>query len=279
MSCHHFCLLTVLSDSIRLLPLLFIYLLPLTQLIQFGLWTEILPSQPSIPLLRLGKPWQSRTLVLLSLFFWRKENDKHKYKLIYSTSLQASRKIKLSRQSSPCEPSEDYDFNSCVNNGIAKNLGCKPFWILKNPNRLTNCTEAKDITRYLHELKSTSHMDEKSLLDRYSCLKPCSYMEYKVIDEDKDCNILNFGALPFFHISTFFSFFLSWSDNLRWYPPLIQMWQYWTYNSTVQSSPLSRKWWPTLSAPWLRTLVVSSDCLLDSISWWSGIVFFMDWNA
>ena len=115
---------------------------------------------------------------------------------------------KLSRESSPCEPSEDYDFNSCVINGIVKNLGCKPFWILKNPNRLTNCTEAKDLTRYLHELKSTGHMDEKSLLDRYSCLKPCSYMEYKVIDEDEDCNILLFKALYPFYIYTFFSFFL-----------------------------------------------------------------------
>ena len=102
--------------------------------------------------------------------------------------LQATRKIKLSRKSSPCEPSEDYDFNSCIFDEIAKNIGCKPFWITKNPNGLTNCTEANDLIRYLYELKTTGHMDEQSLLDRYSCLKPCSYMEYQVIDEE--CNEL-----------------------------------------------------------------------------------------
>ena len=79
---------------------------------------------------------------------------------------------------------EDYDFNACIHDEIAKNIGCKPFWRAKNPNRLSNCTEANDLIRYLYELKTTGHMDEQSLLDRYSCLKPCSYIEYQVIDEE-----------------------------------------------------------------------------------------------
>ena len=103
-------------------------------------------------------------------------------KLVYKTIdfLQATRKIKLSRKSSPCEPSEDYDFNACIHDKIAKIIGCKPFWKPKNPNGLANCTEVNELSRYLYELKTTGHMDEQSLLDHYSCLKPCSYMEYQV---------------------------------------------------------------------------------------------------
>ena len=94
---------------------------------------------------------------------------------------QATRKIKLSRESSPCEPSENYDFNLCIRDEIAKNIGCKPFWISKSINGLTNCTEASDVLGYLYELKNTSHTDEQSLMARYSCLKPCSYTEYQVL--------------------------------------------------------------------------------------------------
>ena len=95
---------------------------------------------------------------------------------------QATRKTKLSRESSPCEPAINYDFNSCIQDGIAKNIGCKPFWISKSINGLTNCTEASDLFGYLNELKITGHMDEQSLLEHYSCLKPCSYTEYQVFD-------------------------------------------------------------------------------------------------
>ena len=97
---------------------------------------------------------------------------------------QATRKKKLSRESSPCEPAKNYDFNSCIHDEIAKKLGCKPFWVSKSLNGLKNCSEPSDLLAYLLELKHTGHMDEQSLLERYSCLKPCSYIEYEVFDAD-----------------------------------------------------------------------------------------------
>ena len=100
----------------------------------------------------------------------------------FSFENQATRKMKLNRESSPCEAAKNYDFNSCVNDGIATSFGCKPFWISKSLNGLTNCSESSDLLRHLKELKITGHMDEQSLLERYSCLKPCSYTEYQVFD-------------------------------------------------------------------------------------------------
>ena len=104
----------------------------------------------------------------------------------YKIVIQATRKIKLSRESSPCEPSENYIFNSCILDKLAKKIGCKPFWITRNLNGLTNCTEASDLFRYLYDLKNTSHTDEQSLMELYSCLKPCSYTEYQVLGFPKN---------------------------------------------------------------------------------------------
>ena len=57
---------------------------------------------------------------------------------------------------------------------------------MKNVNGLSNCTEVSDLTGYLRELKIAGYMDEQSLLKHFSCLKPCSYMEYQVLMQAKD---------------------------------------------------------------------------------------------
>ena len=64
-------------------------------------------------------------------------------------------------------------------------IGCKPFWISKKINGLTNCTEASDLLKYLYNLTNSGRMDEQSLMELYSCPKPCSYTEYQVLSFEK----------------------------------------------------------------------------------------------
>lgn len=60
-------------------------------------------------------------------------------------------------------------------------IGCKPFWLEFLKTDLPNCTEASQISRFLEGFLHLTLIDmENELMESYSCLKPCRYMEYKV---------------------------------------------------------------------------------------------------
>ncbi len=80
---------------------------------------------------------------------------------------------------SPCEQTHPYDFNSCIDNKIATMIGCKPFWLPKKDG-LKNCTDVRQLNAFLDKVRETQGMDDDTLFNHYQCLKPCSYMEYKV---------------------------------------------------------------------------------------------------
>ena len=51
---------------------------------------------------------------------------------------------------------------------------------------LAPCTNYSMLKKYFHMQNEISIMDEKTLYDTYQCLKPCSFMEYKVINQGVD---------------------------------------------------------------------------------------------
>ena len=86
----------------------------------------------------------------------------------------------MNMKSSPCEQTHSYDFNSCIDDKIATMIGCKPFWVSENSNGLQNCTDVRQLSAFLDKVRETQGMDDGTLFNHYQCLKPCSYMEYKV---------------------------------------------------------------------------------------------------
>ena len=80
----------------------------------------------------------------------------------------------------PCQQLHPYDFNSCINGKIATMIGCKPFWIYENIKGLRNCTKAAQLSAFLDKVRLVQGMDDNTLYHQFSCLKPCSYVEYKV---------------------------------------------------------------------------------------------------
>ena len=59
--------------------------------------------------------------------------------------------------------------------------GCQPFWLDFLQTDLPNCKEASQISCFLEDFWHLAAVEtEKELMEKYSCLKPCRYMEYKV---------------------------------------------------------------------------------------------------
>ena len=85
----------------------------------------------------------------------------------------------MNTRKSPCEPSPDYVYQHCVLERIAQKIGCKPFWLKLDIN-LETCQESKDMKTYLSKLRVSLGMDEQTIYEEYKCLKPCTYIEYKV---------------------------------------------------------------------------------------------------
>ena len=93
--------------------------------------------------------------------------------------------IKLNTISTPCVDSLDYNFQNCVYAKMISKVGCRPYWMDYFQTDLKNCTEASDLDlfiEYMEELNSISTDEE--LLEKYNCIKPCIYMEYKVHIEE-----------------------------------------------------------------------------------------------
>ena len=79
----------------------------------------------------------------------------------------------------PCETSPDYVYQHCVEERMAQKIGCKPFWLKQDMN-LETCQEPKHMKEYLSKLRESLGMDEQTIYEEYKCLKPCTYIEYKV---------------------------------------------------------------------------------------------------
>ena len=82
---------------------------------------------------------------------------------------------------SPCEESLDYNFQNCIFTEMISNVGCKPYWMDHIQTDKENCSEASQLDKFLEYLGDLTKMStEEELTEKYNCLKPCIYMEYKV---------------------------------------------------------------------------------------------------
>ena len=86
---------------------------------------------------------------------------------------------KLNLEHRPCEEVEDYSFNTCVKENIAKTVGCRVPWDRLSRQDRTVCIEREQFRQT--DMMATQFMvNEVDEVERQTgCLKPCSYKEYK----------------------------------------------------------------------------------------------------
>ena len=98
---------------------------------------------------------------------------------------QAVRHQLLNREGSPCVSSEDYNFASCIETKVSNKIGCQPHWTNSNSNSLDSnklpvCATQVQYTDYINKMAEFSLLDRIQFETKSGCLRPCSYMEYRV---------------------------------------------------------------------------------------------------
>ena len=87
---------------------------------------------------------------------------------------------KMNTKNKPCEPARNYSYFSCIMKKVVTRTGCKPFWMTMIKFDLPPCSNYSMLNKYYKLSDEMLMMDEKTLYQIYQCLKPCSFMEYKV---------------------------------------------------------------------------------------------------
>ena len=65
-------------------------------------------------------------------------------------------------------------------------IGCQPYWIDQVNTKMRNCSKSSDIKKFLEKMIYISTTDELKLQEEFNCIKPCRYMEYKVVEEPQN---------------------------------------------------------------------------------------------
>ena len=62
-------------------------------------------------------------------------------------------------------------------------VGCRPYWLSLTfiSTEVDNCTNATQLVQFLKLMSKVEDVaNEKELYAGYKCLRPCTFMEYKV---------------------------------------------------------------------------------------------------
>ena len=95
--------------------------------------------------------------------------------------IKAIQHEKLNTGIDSCEPSKEYVFQNCIYRKIISKLGCQPFWLDHIKTDFQKCSEVSKLFDFIYYMGKLNQIStEKELVEKYSCLKPCTYMEYKV---------------------------------------------------------------------------------------------------
>ena len=105
---------------------------------------------------------------------------------LIKTLFKAIKHNKMNTKKNPCEPASDYSYFSCIMQKMVKRTNCKPFWMTMINSDLAPCKNYSMLRKYFEMSNELNMMDEKTLYDTYQCLKPCSFMEYKVTNRESD---------------------------------------------------------------------------------------------
>ena len=88
----------------------------------------------------------------------------------------------MNRKEKPCEESSNYNYGDCINEQVMLYIGCQPYWFYKSGIPLPKCSNFSQYNSFLSEYQSMMKLDFDSLYKKFQCLKPCTFMEYKVLN-------------------------------------------------------------------------------------------------
>ena len=95
---------------------------------------------------------------------------------------QAIKHQKLNKVDSPCNDSPEYKYQSCIVGRMLDKLGCQPFW-LNVSQSLKTCTEIEELKTFLDTYSNLSSWTPEDTDKHFTCLKPCTYIEYQVLEK------------------------------------------------------------------------------------------------
>ena len=97
-----------------------------------------------------------------------------------SNCFQTLRHQLLNTKRSPCVSSENYNFGKCIERKIASLAGCRPKWIKYLETNSPVCKNQSQNMNYFIQMDYIYSLDKIQLRNESGCLRPCSFMEYKV---------------------------------------------------------------------------------------------------
>ena len=100
--------------------------------------------------------------------------------LVFSTTQRED----LNRKSSPCIEDPDYDFQQCVRNYLAREIGCKLPW--DNSQDFNECSTVEALLDYSATYHLLSVSGLLMITNHTGCVKPCHYKEHKIVSLEQD---------------------------------------------------------------------------------------------
>ena len=97
-----------------------------------------------------------------------------------SNNYQPVRKYNLNRVTSPWTTAIDYNFADCIENKMMEKLGCRPFWINDTGTKFSFCQQQSQYVEHFNRTYKFLVMNDEEIIEEFGCVKPCTYMEYKV---------------------------------------------------------------------------------------------------
>ena len=98
--------------------------------------------------------------------------------------LEVTKHIKLNTKNQPCKENKGYSFKKCIKIFVATKIGCKSKW--DNFSNLPECKTTKKLVEYEKENHKIHFMEQTEMIEYTGCLLPCTYLEFKLIENPID---------------------------------------------------------------------------------------------
>ena len=89
----------------------------------------------------------------------------------------------MNRKSSPCIEDPGYDYQQCIRNYLAREIGCKLPW--DNSQEFNECSTVDDLLEYSTAYHLLSVSGLLNITNKTKCVKPCYYKQYKMVGQEQ----------------------------------------------------------------------------------------------
>ena len=86
----------------------------------------------------------------------------------------------------PCESSESYSFTACIKNSISRKIGCRLEWDSWSSRDIPVCARVDQLLQFEEKYEEIDTWQQGSIVQYTECLPPCSYTEYKLVDQPRE---------------------------------------------------------------------------------------------